>query len=218
MVVVVAPCCMLSRARALGEGGLMWRPVACPSRCSLVLLRIIMSCARLFVACVRQAPAVPSARLHPCAQVPHLSGRAASTRTTRTRGLSASARLLMSGARLRVPVNGCKCLHSTLHRRAHACPPPPHTRAGIADKLASLAGQPPMYVKLAGSPGEVAFMALSPTELQAYYAKHPAHKQVRAWSAAHACRAAQFACGFCEPRCGPIHPGKGPRTRIGYAV
>ncbi|KAF5828180.1 Alpha/Beta hydrolase protein [Dunaliella salina] len=78
------------------------------------------------------------------AQVPFLGARHTGIKSTKTRGLSASIRLLM---------------------------------AGIADKLASMAGKSPMYVKLAGSPGEVAFMAMSPEELHAYKAKQPAHKQ-----------------------------------------
>lgn len=40
-------------------------------------------------------------------------------------------------------------------------------------------GLSPVYVKLAGKHGEVAFMALTDQELEAYFAKHPDVKLVR---------------------------------------
>ena len=39
-------------------------------------------------------------------------------------------------------------------------------------------GLQPQYVRLAGLPGEVAFMALNEADMQAYKAKHPVRKQV----------------------------------------
>lgn len=45
--------------------------------------------------------------------------------------------------------------------------------AAVLDSLRSLAGLPPVYVTLAGKPGQLAFMQLADDELREYFAKHP---------------------------------------------
>lgn len=45
--------------------------------------------------------------------------------------------------------------------------------AAVLDSLRSLAGLPPIYVTLAGKPGQLAFMQLADDELREYFAKHP---------------------------------------------
>ncbi|KAJ9519010.1 hypothetical protein QJQ45_026307 [Haematococcus lacustris] len=49
--------------------------------------------------------------------------------------------------------------------------------AGCLDAAGSRLGLAPLYVRLAGLRGSVAFMALDPDELKTYEAKHPAVKQ-----------------------------------------
>ena len=45
--------------------------------------------------------------------------------------------------------------------------------AAVLDALRSLGGLPPVYVTLAGRPGQLAFMQLADDELREYFAKHP---------------------------------------------
>lgn len=74
------------------------------------------------------------------AQVPHLSGKAASKANLKKRGPLGVLRL---GA------------------------------AAVLDSLRSLGGLPPVYVTLAGKPGQLAFMQLADDELREYFAEHP---------------------------------------------
>lgn len=46
--------------------------------------------------------------------------------------------------------------------------------AAVLDALRGFAGLPPVYVTLAGKPGQLAFMQLADDELREYFAKHPA--------------------------------------------
>ena len=45
--------------------------------------------------------------------------------------------------------------------------------AAVRDSLRALGGLPPVYVTLAGKPGQLAFMQLADDELREYFAKHP---------------------------------------------
>ena len=46
--------------------------------------------------------------------------------------------------------------------------------AAVLDSLRGFAGLPPVYVTLAGRPGQLAFMQLADDELREYFSKHPA--------------------------------------------
>lgn len=45
--------------------------------------------------------------------------------------------------------------------------------AAVLDTLRGIGGLPPVYVTLAGKPGQLAFMQLADDELREYFAKHP---------------------------------------------
>lgn len=45
--------------------------------------------------------------------------------------------------------------------------------AAVLDTLRGIGGLPPVYVTLAGKPGQLAFMQLADEELREYFAKHP---------------------------------------------
>lgn len=47
-------------------------------------------------------------------------------------------------------------------------------RAAVLDLARGLMGFPPVFIKVAGGPGDLAFMQLAAEELSAYFAKHPA--------------------------------------------
>jgi hypothetical protein len=52
--------------------------------------------------------------------------------------------------------------------------------AGLVDLLRTAVGREPLYLPLAGLHGSLAFMQMTPSELERYHANHPKNPQVRA--------------------------------------
>ncbi|KAG2498926.1 hypothetical protein HYH03_003116 [Edaphochlamys debaryana] len=96
--------------------------------------------------------------------VPHLDGMAASRAAVRRRGLPATLRLLAAGLHDKARALAVEALE-----RFQLMPPPgPSAWASFANQL-----RVPAYLKLVGTPSELAIMQLSDHELQAYFSKHP---------------------------------------------
>eukprot|EP00882_Tetradesmus_deserticola_P032679 GHRQ01037212.1.p1 GENE.GHRQ01037212.1~~GHRQ01037212.1.p1 ORF type:complete len:104 (+),score=34.83 GHRQ01037212.1:94-405(+) len=51
--------------------------------------------------------------------------------------------------------------------------------AGLVDLLRTSVGRQPLYLPLAGLHGSLAFMQMTPSELERYHANHPKQPQVR---------------------------------------